>query len=134
MRSIRLPWLLTVVLASSACYSIIGPELTLPPDAFQADPLAEYAEWYMEVEECTGVEGDFDAVRWFEVPHERWWDPVWKQYAVGTWRSPHDIYLAEPRRDDEGIVKHEMVHDVLRGGQTHDARFEQCSGIAHRSD
>jgi hypothetical protein len=132
MRSVlRLAQLLTISVAASACYSILGPDVTLPPDAVPGDPLEVYAEWYADVEACTGVEGDFDQIRWFRVPHERWWDPVWKQYAIGTWRAPHDIYLAEPRIDDEQVVKHEMVHDVLGGGLTYDDRFLDCSGIAH---
>jgi len=131
MTSARLPSIVAVVLAASACYSIFEPELTLPPDAAETDPLADYEQWYAEVEECTGVEGDFDRVRWFEVPHDRWWDPVWEQYAIGTWRSPHDIYVAEPHLGNEEVVKHEMVHDILGGGLTYDPRFKDCSGIAH---
>ena len=130
MRRLRL---LPLALATSfaACYSIIEPELTLPPDAVRTEPLAQYAVWYAETESCTGVTGSFSNVRWFAVPHERWWDPVWEQFAIGTWRAPHDIYLAGSEIENENLVKHEIVHDLLRGGLIHDPRFEDCSGIGH---
>jgi hypothetical protein len=123
--------LVLVASASSACYSIIGPEETLPPDAVPTEPLAEYAVWYSQVELCTGVTGSFGDVHWFEVPHSRWWDPVWEQYAIGTWRAPHDIYLANAELSNESLVKHEIVHDLLQGGLTYDPRFKSCSGIGH---
>lgn len=125
--------MLPLLLAAAACYSILDPEVTLPPDAVRTDPLVDYATWYAEVEECVGLQGDFDAVRWFEVPYDRWWDPVWQQYAIGTWRPPHDIYIATPHLDSKSVVKHEMVHDILQGGSSEDARFYECSGIQHQS-
>ena len=129
MRFLRiLPVALPVV---AACYSIIEPEQTLPPDAALTQPLSEYVQWYAETEVCTGETGDFAEVRWYTVPHQRWWDPVWEQFAIGTWRAPHDIYLASPQRANEDLVKHEIVHELLRGGQADDPRFEACSGIGH---
>jgi len=128
MRTLAL--LLTLVTAG-ACGSIVDPEITVPPDAVMTGPLQEYATWYRAMEICTGVSGDFSLVRWFSVPGERWWDPRWQQYAIGTWRAPHDIYIADAHLDNEFVVKHEMIHDLLRGGHTHDPRFEECSHIAH---
>jgi len=116
----------------AACYSIIEPDINLPPDAQLVPPLPDYAQWYAEVEACTGVTGDFASVRWFAVPHEQWWDPIWEQYTTGTWREPHDIYIADGRRETQSLVRHEMVHDVLQGGLTYDPRFERCSGLGHR--
>lgn len=124
--------LLVALGASAGCYTIVGPDLTDPPDAVETDPQGEYATWYAETEACTGETGSFREVRWFRVPHERWWDPIYEQYAIGTWRAPHDIYLAAPYVGDEQVVKHEMVHDLLRGGLVYDPRFEDCSGIGHR--
>lgn len=130
MKHLR-PLLLGIALSAAACYSIIEPESTLPPDAARTDPPADYALWYSEAEQCTGVTGSFAGVRWFAVPHDRWWDPVWQQFAIGTWRPPHDIYLARPQLDNEELIKHEIVHDLLQGGAVDDPRFERCSGIGH---
>lgn len=132
MIPVRLPLVAVCVVAVVGCDAVTGPDLSVPPDAVRTEPLDVYWAWYAEVEACTGVEGSFADVRWFEVPYVQWWDPVWEQYTRGTWRAPHDIYIAGAHRDDEQLVKHEMVHDVLRGGLTYDPRFLECSGLAHR--
>jgi hypothetical protein len=129
-RPIRLPTL-SAVATAAACHGIVGPDATLPPDAERMTPPDSYAAWYRQTEECTGQTGDFDRVRWFSVPHDRWWDPLWEQYAIGTWRAPHDIYVSIDHLDDHQVIKHEIVHDLLQGGRTFDPRFELCSGISH---
>jgi len=123
--------LFLTLLAIAGCDPIIGPEYTLPPDAVPMEPGESYALWYAQAEACAGVDGDFDAVRWFEVPGERWWDPLRQQYAIATWRRPHDIYITTANLDDEYVVKHEVIHDLLRGGATYDPRFGDCSRITH---
>lgn len=122
---------LLLFLALPGCDPIIGPEFTRPPDASLAEPLAIYETWFSQTEACTGVTGDYESVRWFEVPGERWWDPLRQQYAVATWRPPHDIYITSAHFDDEYVVKHEVVHELLRGGENYDVRFRDCSHITH---
>jgi hypothetical protein len=126
------PVLLVLALSGVVgCEPIIGPEYTLPPDAVPVEPGESYATWYAQAEACAGIEGDFAAVRWFEVPGERWWDPLHEQYAIGTWRRPHDIYITTAHIDDEFLVKHEVIHDLLQGGYKYDPRFQDCSHITH---
>jgi hypothetical protein len=126
----RLPLILAA--AATGCYSIVGTEFTVPPDAVRnSDPPALYRTWYEQTEECVGVDGDFRSVRWFTVPGERWWDPVFEQYAIGTWRPQHDIYIAHLHLGNPSVVKHEIVHDLLHGGASDDRRFVECSGIGH---
>lgn len=122
---------LAALLAASGCDPIVGLEDTLPPNAVRMEPGPDYAVWYAQTEVCAGVSGDFEAVRWFEVPGERWWDPLRQQFAIATWRRPHDIYITTAHLGDELVVKHEVVHDLLRGGDQDDVRFEQCSQITH---
>lgn len=122
---------LLLCLALPACGAIIGPDYTLPPDATWTQPLAIYESWFSETEACTGVTGNYGAVRWFEVPGERWWDPIREQYAIATWRAPHNIYITTAHIDDENVVKHEIVHELLRGGDKYDVRFQDCSHITH---
>jgi hypothetical protein len=125
------PYALFLFLAATGCDSSVGPNLETPPDAAPTEALADYPVWYAEVEACVGVTGNFDLVRWYSVPGERWWDPEFEQYAIGTWRSPHDIYLASTRLEDKNLVKHEIVHDLLQGGLRDDPRFLLCSNISH---
>ena len=122
---------LAVVAVATGCLGILDAELTVPPNAERNDPPGLYAAWYAQTEACTGVTGDFNRVRWFKVPGERWWDPLFQQYVVGTWRRPHDIYIVEAHASNVDVVKHEAVHDLLQGGAPDDPRFGQCSGIVH---
>jgi hypothetical protein len=122
---------LLLCLALPACDPIIGPEYTRPPDATPVEPLPIYETWFSETEACTGETGDFTSVRWFEVPGDRWWDAVRQQYAIGTWRPAHDIFITTAHLGDEHVVKHEIIHELLRGGATDDPRFENCSHITH---
>lgn len=128
------PLLLSALATTAAgCHSTLftGPDITTPLGAVETPPPDVYATWYAETEDCVGTKGHFDQVRWFSVPGPRWWDPIREQYAIGTWRAPHDIYIAESHRLDEDVVKHETVHELLRGGANDDPRFEACSGITH---
>jgi len=118
-------------LALMACGSILGPEYELPPNAVVTEPLQSYATWYAETEACTDRTGDYESVHWFEVPGERWWDALREQYAIATWRAPHDIYITTAHLDDEDVVKHEIVHDLLHGGAADDPLFNKCSHITH---
>jgi hypothetical protein len=122
---------LAFALGTTACGSIVDTELTVPPNAERNDPPGVYASWYAQTETCTGVSGDFSRVRWFSVPGERWWDPRFQQYVIGTWRHPHDIYIAQSHAANVDVVKHEAVHDLLQGGASDDPRFGLCSGIVH---
>lgn len=110
---------------------MIEPDLLLPPEAVRSEPPAVYSEWYREMEVCVGLAGTFALVRWFAVPGEHWWDPLRQQYATGTWRAPHDIYIAASHALDALVVKHEAIHDLLRGGDADDPAFRRCSGIGH---
>lgn len=120
-----------LLLALAGCEPILGTEYTLPPDAVPTDPAAVYATWYAETEACTGETGDYPRVRWFEVPGERWFDALRNQYAVATWRAPHDIYITTAHLRDPDVVKHEIIHDLLHGGASDDPRFLECSNITH---
>lgn len=121
---------LAVALASTGC-GILDVEFPVPLNAERNDPPGLYAAWYAQTEACTGVTGDFGRVRWFKVAGERWWDPRFQQYVIGTWRKPHDIYIAEAHVSNVDVVRHEVVHDLLQGGASDDPRFARCSGIAH---
>jgi len=123
--------LLTLLAVTPGCDPIIGPEYTIPPDAVPVQPGESYALWYAQAETCAGVDGSYEAVRWFEVPGDRWWDSLRHQYAIATWRRPHDIYITTAHLDDEDVVKHEVVHDLLQGGATDAPRFAECSHITH---
>jgi len=81
-------------------------------------PSASYAMWWSELESCSGVTGDFDRLRFFEVVAPVFVDgqqfPCGQGFVCnGMWESPHDISVAPAFRRTERLVKHEMLHDLL---------------------
>lgn len=110
---------------------MLGPAPYRPFGADRMEPLPVYATWWGEVGRCVGSgSADFGRIRWFSVPGQAFDTPD-HGLALGRWVPPHDVYLAEERIDSEDVVKHEMVHDRLHGGDADDPRFLLCSGIGH---
>lgn len=98
MRTVVVSLLLSLVIACDG--SLVHP----PFDLERLTPSPFYRRMYRLAEDCTGLEGDFGAVRWFVS------DDL--QYS-GLFRRPHTIII---RRDYLGIgslIKHESIHHVL---------------------
>jgi len=75
---------------------------------------AIYREWWAKTEACSGLSGDFDRVEWLMVPGESF--DCKSGQCVGHWHPGHQIYIAEPYLENEMVVRHEMLHDLLNGG------------------
>lgn len=100
-----------------------------PNSAVPFTPPTEYRFWWSQIEECSGITGAFERVRWYEVLGvDRFPSPAGE--TAGYWTPPHDIYLATFWATDSPIyfqrlVKHEMLHD-LTGSGAHGPSFETC--------
>lgn len=77
------------------------------------DPPAAYRQWYGEIEECRGLGGYYDLVRFYQVPRSGSHMELGIRGAIGGWAPPHRIYLLEGFALDEPTIKHEMLHDLL---------------------
>jgi hypothetical protein len=82
-----------------------------PSDARPIDPPAGFVTWWQKTEDCSGRTGDFQRVRWFVVPGDMFECPGGE--CVGHWQDPHHIYISEAWIDNELVVRHEMLHDLL---------------------
>ena len=110
---------------------------TAPPGASSLAPPPAFAEWWAEVEQCSGRTGAFERVAWYVAPCTMGQDGfpcdvTPNGLCAGEWRAPHTIVLGGPNRffpdgyvDDEWTVKHEMLHDLL-GTPEHPVEFENC--------
>ena len=57
---------------------------------------------------------DFDRVRFWKVKGDVF--PCPGGPCAGRWQSPHHVYIADRWVDHAALVKHEMLHDLLRTG------------------
>lgn len=126
--------LTTCLLLGLACLDPFTP----PLGTYSFRPPAVYQAEWQTVEECSGLSGNFNRIRWFGVPQTpfRCGDGL----CSGEWHAPHDIYIAQVFITDSGsnyfVVRHEMLHDLLGGGSNHPPVFAKCGLIetALRSD
>jgi len=93
---------------------------TEPPADQPLAPRPEYALWYMDVEQCAGVRGSYDDLRFFLLDKD---DPH-AGVTVG-----HDIWLRYPDSFSRLVVEHEMLHSLIDDGGHRDPRWLGC-GLA----
>ncbi len=104
-----------------------APEtLTFPRDAVEFDPPTRYRTLWRTVESCSGTTADFAAVRWYRTSGRVGGDGD----AIGAWwPDGNRIVLNEDYTNDESLVRHEMLHAILRRGR-HDPVFSgSCADI-----
>ena len=92
-------------------------------------PPASYARWWVDVEKCSGLTGEFARVTWYVVPAVASFSYRGTE-ANGLWWSTHDIVVAGAVVTDSMVVRHEMLHDIL-GSPDHpyDYFLDKCWGI-----
>jgi hypothetical protein len=89
-------------------------------------PPAVYAQWWAEMEVCSGRTRGDRAVRWYRVETDTGLViPGLGDRALGFWR-PGVIYLAAPAVGWRATVAHEMLHELLRDGSHASPLFETC--------
>lgn len=114
--------LLVLVLLLARCVSPLAP-----PDARPAFVPAHYAELWARAERCTGVTGDLARVSWYVVEPDEpngGFDCPWGS-CNAVWFPAHSIYLSSLLTTDEGVVVHEMMHDLLQDGSHRHSAFRQ---------
>lgn len=101
-----------------ACTGITEPSL---PPAERFEPPPQYPGWWREMQTCSARTAHFDAIRFYRVlptlgrdslhfSHSQsgeYYDGAW----VPRWNA---IYLASGQVMTPGLVRHEMLHALLR--------------------
>ncbi|HET6798380.1 MAG TPA: hypothetical protein VFH40_14565 [Gemmatimonadales bacterium] len=75
------------------------------------DPPAHFREWFAKTEACSGRTGNFDRIRWSVVEGASF--ACASGQCAGHWSTNHHIFLASKWVDNEMVVRHEMLHDLL---------------------
>lgn len=100
----------------SACSSLSPSEPTLPASAVEIAAPAVYREWFARTEACSGLQGDLTKVQFYVVPGvETFATPDGPQ--VGEWirtGDSHQIIIAGNYQNHEMVVRHELLHALLR--------------------
>lgn len=109
--------LLAASLLTSGCDIPTGA--SAPPGAIPFDPPAIYREWAAEVGRAANRRGSIDRVRWLVVPGDYWMLEGSEEKTIGQWFSDGRIYIASAWTSDEGLIKHEILHEILRGDTDH---------------
>jgi len=100
----------------SACSSLSPSEPVLPAGATEIPVPAAYAEWHAKTEACSGLQGDFSTIKFYVVPGVETF-PTRDGAKVGEWTSDgvtNRIIIAGNYRDFEMVVRHELLHSLLR--------------------
>lgn len=123
-----IPGRLLLLLALAACESPTG--VRLPVSAVRFSPPSIYRQWWALTEQCSGRQGSFDAVSWYVVPDARTLNGT--KGLNGIWYATNQIVIAGA---NDGIsagelVRHEMLHALLRGGDhPRDMFVRRCGGV-----
>lgn len=78
-------------------------------------PLPAYEAWWSANELCSSRTGDLTRVQWFLATSIVSNGAL----AFGAWTAPHQIVLVRGFEEDEVVVRHEMLHDLLDGDPDH---------------
>lgn len=78
-----------------------------PPDGEPFTPPAEYRAIWDSAQACSGLQGDFDEIRFYVVPGDGF--ECRSGMCAGHYRDGN-IYLAEAWTMSAWVVKHEMIH------------------------
>ena len=121
---------MVMVAACGADSPTVGAGSAPPPDTLAlAPPPVDYDAWWRATEACAGVRGEISAVRWFVIDQDRfsvdgtWFNAFW--FAAGN-----IIVLARPYVYDGPVVRHEMLHALLRRGDHPAAYFRgRCARV-----
>jgi hypothetical protein len=96
------------------CESSTAP---LPTGAQRFVPPDVYRQWWALTEACSGLRGDLAAITWYDVPGAESIPAAHGQTQQGEWRSSGNrIVLAGNARLEGDLVRHEMLHALLRLG------------------
>jgi hypothetical protein len=103
----------------------------MDPRAEMFVPPAVYGRWWTMVQSCSGLAGSLSDITWYQVPGT---DVVEQNgRSVGGYWAPvsNSIVLAGNGMLEGSIVRHEMLHALIRArsGHLRQQFLERCGGI-----
>lgn len=109
---------------SAACASVAPSDNPLPAGAIEIAAPALYREWHSKTERCSGRTGDFSTLKFYVVPGVESFSTT-DGLKVGAWvteGASSRIVIAGRYQDHEMVVRHELLHSLLRA-EGHPAEY-----------
>jgi hypothetical protein len=117
--------LLCTLALLAACTELV----TLPAGSESFAPPPEYRLWWSMTEACSGLRGSLDAVEWDVVPGVEVLPGTNGEYSGEWFAQGNRIVLADVEKLNGGLVRHEMLHALIRGsGHPRREFLERCAG------
>jgi hypothetical protein len=109
-----------------ACTDLVGP----PHGSRPFTPPARYKAWWALTESCSGLTGDFSKVRWYTLPDQDSFSLEGTTVNGAWYAAGNQIVLGDSEVTDGALVRHEMLHALLRSGNHPRAQFMgNCNDI-----
>lgn len=130
VRASRLLAVVAAIAGLAACGNLVDPDLPANAERFTPPPV--YARWWSMTQSCSGLSGDLSAVTWFMVPGVSTVSLNGKA-VEGYWSlAGNRIVIAGAGRLSGGIVRHEMLHALMKAGGHPRAKFlNDCGGVVY---
>jgi hypothetical protein len=129
MRAVKAHRLLFALVAGVSCGHLTDP--TLPENALIFNPPAVYAKWWTMVEACSGLSGSLESIQWYSTLGDLR-DPNDNDASIaGYWSlAGNRVVLSTSDTIAGGVVRHEMLHALLRSaGHPRSAFLQACGGV-----
>lgn len=113
---------------ATACERIVDP--AFPPTATQFVPPSVYDRWWTMTESCSRASAPLAKISWYVVPGVS--DFQFKGQTVsGYWTGgSNSIVLADSSQLDGSVVRHEMLHALVRtSGHPRSEFLQKCAGM-----
>lgn len=102
----------------------------LPTEARPFTPPPHFARWWRMTEACSGRRGDFAAIDWYIVPDAYSVRARGESMAAYWYPAQDRIVVAGRWIADGAVVRHEMLHALLRTDGHPRAEFrDACGGV-----
>ena len=130
MYACRWPGWCVCAIAALVCACSRPTAPGLPAGAVRWIPPARFSLWWQMTESCSKRAGDLGTVEWYVVPNAMTLD-IGGERLHGYWiGTPNRIVLADARRLDGPLVRHEMLHALLQTiDHPRDPFLIDCDGI-----
>jgi hypothetical protein len=115
------------MVVAGACREIVDP--ALPDGTTPFTPPSYYTTWWAMTQACSGITGNLQDVHWFVVPSGTSIILDGAQLS-GYWsEASNRIVLRDDATNDGAVVRHEMLHALIRvGGHPRPYFVDRCGG------